>query len=161
MPPAPTPPPTVGDPATDAADVTRSEQRLHVDTVREPYARARLRVYQTTEEVLVPVTITRQWARIEYMDLRGTMAAAADPTLGADRESPPTPVGPADGAATPWVTLFVDHPVVTLERRPVERVRLGTSWVAGEQTINEPLSREEVVLETSDNPDTSRPASSS
>ncbi|MEJ7705539.1 MAG: DUF2382 domain-containing protein [Geodermatophilaceae bacterium] len=55
---------------------------------------------------------------------------------------------PAGGAATPWVTLFVDHPVVTLERRPVERMRLATSWVAGEQTIEELLAREEVVIQT-------------
>ncbi len=153
MSPAPTPPSVDGpipggDPATGNAGMTRSEERLHIDTVCEPYARARLRVYEQTEQVMVPVTITRQWARIEYLDLRDTTAAAADPTRVADRESPPTPVGPAGGAATPWVTLFVDHPVVTLERRPVERMRLATSWVAGEQTIEELLAREEVVIQT-------------
>lgn len=115
-----------------------------MDTVWDPYARARVRIYEQTEEVMVPVTLTRQWAQIEYLDLRAT----------SDPGEPVAPSGPggSDGGevTTPWVTLFVDQPVVTLERRPVERVRLRTTLVAGQVSIDEPLRHEAVVLETSE-----------
>ena len=44
--------------------MTRSEEQLQVSTVVEPWTRAVLRIEEVTEEVLVPVTITRQQARV-------------------------------------------------------------------------------------------------
>jgi hypothetical protein len=46
------------------------------------------------------------------------------------------------------VTLYADQPVVTLERAPVERVRLATSWVTEEMPVSGRLRREEVELST-------------
>jgi hypothetical protein len=118
--------------------MTRSEERLRVDMVREPWARAVLRVDTVTEEVMVPVTVTRQVARIEYLPLRGSegTAAAADPTTSADADR-----------GTGWVTLYSDRPVVTVERAPAERVRLATSWVTEDETVTDRLRREEIALE--------------
>lgn len=116
--------------------MTRSEERLHVDTVVEPWTRAVLRIETVTEEVMVPVTITRQQARIEHLPLRpGTDAAGAAGDAGR-----------REGRAGDWVTLYADQPVVTLERTPVERVRLTTEWVTEEQTVTDQLRHEEIEL---------------
>jgi hypothetical protein len=133
--------------ATDAVaggrdgSMTRSEERLRVDTVREPWARAVLRVDTVTEEVMVPVTVTRQVARIEYLPLRATdSTTAADRTTSADSDT-------GDERSTRWVTLYSDRPVVTVERAPAERVRLTTSWVTQHETVTDRLRREEIALE--------------
>jgi stress response protein YsnF len=129
---------------TDSA-MTRSEEQLQVSTVVEPWTRAVLRIEEVTEEVMVPVTITRQQARIEYLPLALTDSArsagdAAEP--GAQR---PT-------SATEWVTLYAEQPTVTLERVPVERVRLRTAWATEETTVSQELRREQIELDTADTP---------
>lgn len=118
--------------------MTRSEERLTIDSVREPWARAVLRIDTVTEEVMVPVTVTRQRARIEYLPLRATETSAPEPVAdegGADR-------------STGWVTLYSDRPVVTVEQAPAERVRLTTSWVTEQQTVTDRLQREEIALDS-------------
>jgi hypothetical protein len=119
--------------------MTRSEEQLQVSMVVEPWARAVLRIEEVTEEVLVPVTITRQQARIEYLPLTtaqdaGTARDAAEP--GAQR-----PI-----STTEWVTLWSEQPAVTLERVPAERVRLRTAWATEETTVSAELRREQVEL---------------
>ncbi|MCU1605012.1 MAG: uncharacterized protein JWP46_1477 [Modestobacter sp.] len=118
--------------------MTRSEERLRVDSVREPWTRAVLRVDTVTEEVLVPVTVTRQRARIEYLPLRATEGAATPGLPGDGRES----------RSTDWVTLHGEQPVVTVQRVPLERVRLTTSWVTEERPVTERLRREEIALDS-------------
>jgi hypothetical protein len=134
-------------PTGDAADgaMTRSEEQFQVSTVVEPWTRAVLRIEEVTEEVMVPVTITRQQARIEYLPLTttGTARTARDPA--------------APGTARPtstseWVTLYAERPTVTLERVPAERVRLRTSWVAEETAISGQLRREQIELTRTDTP---------
>lgn len=115
-----------------------SEERLAIDTVREAWARAVLRVDTVTEEVMVPVTVTRQVARIEYLPLRPTDGAARDLAQ---------PAGTGSERATGWVTLYGERPVVTVERAPVERVRLVTSWVTAEAVVTDRLRHEEVGLD--------------
>ena len=130
--------------ATDTA-MTRTEERLQVSMVVEPWARAVLRIEEVTEELMVPVTITRQQARIEYLpltatDRAGTAGEPAEP--GADR---PT-------SRTGWVTLYAEQPTVTLTRMPTERVRLSTAWAAEHTTVSEELRREQVELTTTETP---------
>jgi stress response protein YsnF len=125
-------------PDTGVHTMTRSEERLRVESVREPWARAVLRVDTVTEEVLVPVTVTRQRARIEYLPLRGDDGATLSDQPGEDRES----------RSTDWVTLYGEEPVVTVQRGPVERVRLTTTWVTEEQSVSERLRREEIALDS-------------
>jgi hypothetical protein len=129
---------------TDTA-MTRAEEQLQVSTVVEPWTRAVLRIEEVTEEVMVPVTITRQQARIEYLPLRvddrgGDAGEAAE--AGAER---PTSTGG-------WVTLWTEQPTVTLERVPAERVRLRTEWVSEETTFSDRLRRERIELTTTETP---------
>lgn len=117
--------------------MTRSEERLQVDTVTEPWTRAVLRVETVTEEILIPVTVTRQQARIEYLPLRGSEGRVSPDGEDAERT----------GNEIPWVTLYREQPVVTLERVPAERVRLSTSWVTEQQQVSDRLRREEIALD--------------
>ncbi|SDY44302.1 protein of unknown function [Modestobacter sp. DSM 44400] len=128
---------------TGDGSMTRSEERLRVESVREPWARAVLRVDTVTEEVMVPVTVTRQVARIEYLPLRGTEEAAGEGRAAADLAD-----SDRSDRSTGWVTLYSDQPVVTVERAPAERVRLTTSWVTEEETVTDRLRREEIALES-------------
>ncbi|MBB3677693.1 YsnF/AvaK domain-containing protein [Modestobacter versicolor] len=135
--------PTVGT-AADSA-MTRTEERLAVSTVVEPWTRAVLRIEEVTEEVLVPVTITRQQARIEYLPLSTTDSAR---TAGETAE----PGVQRATSTSGWVTLYAEEPSVTLERRPVERVRLATGWATEETTVTQELRKEQVELTTTTTP---------
>ena len=149
---------------TDRA-MTRSEERITVDSVTEPWARAVLRIETVTEEVMVPVTITRQQARIEYLPLHsadgiidrragGDGDGDADGALD-DRSAAGGRTGAAAEASRDrgdrtgeWVTLYGEQPVVTMERVPIERVRLATSWVTEQRAVSDRVRREEIELTT-------------
>jgi stress response protein YsnF len=129
---------------SDDTAMTRSEERLQVSTVIEPWTRAVLRIEEVTEEVMVPVTITRQQARIEYL-----------PVTTADSVRTGEPAEP--GAQRPtstseWVTLYAEQPSVTLERVPAERVRLRTTWATEQTTVSQDLLREHIELTTTETP---------
>jgi stress response protein YsnF len=136
------PAPQAGTAAAPA--MTRSEEQLQVTTVIEPWTRAVLRIEEVTEDVLVPVTITRQQARIEYLPL----TADSDRAPGAPAE----PGAERRTSTTEWVTLYTEQPSVTLERVPAERVRLHTAWVTEETTVSRELSREQIELTTPETP---------
>jgi len=140
---APTPGVTPGT-AEDAA-MTRSEERLQVSTVVEPWTRAVLRIEEVTEEVMVPVTITRQQARIEYLPVTRTADLGTDGETGVPGTARAT-------STSEWVTLYTEQPSVTLERVPTERVRLTTDWVTEDTTVTEQLRREQVELTTTQSP---------
>jgi stress response protein YsnF len=129
----------------DDTAMTRSEEQLQVHTVVEPWTRAVLRIEEVTEEVLVPVTITRQQARIEYLPLTPTDSARTTGEPAAPGTQRPT-------SATEWVTLHTEQPSVTLARVPAERVRLRTAWVTEETTVSQELRREQVELTTTETP---------
>ena len=122
--------------AADTA-MTRSEERLAVTTVVEPWTRAVLRIEQVTEEVMVPVTVTRQRAVVEHLPLA--------PGTRPDGDAVPGRVGAEQTSG--WITLYSEQPVVSLQRVPVERARMVTSWVTDQQTLTEPVRHEEFALE--------------
>ena len=130
--------------AADTA-MTRSEEQLQLSTVVEPWTRAVLRIEEVTEEVMVPVTITRQQARIEYLPLSPTDRGGRADTAGA-------PGAQRSTSTSEWVTLYSEQPAVTLERVPVERVRLRTAWATEETTVSQELRREQVELTTTETP---------
>ena len=144
-----TQPDTTGTPVAvgTAADtaMTRTEEQLQVSTVVEPWTRAVLRIEEVTEEVLVPVTVTRQQARIEYLPLSPTDSARTAGEPGEPGVERPT-------STSEWVTLYAEQPSVTLQRVPAERVRLTTSWVTEETVVSEQLRREQVELTTTETP---------
>ena len=123
--------------------MTLVEEQLQVSTVVEPWTRAVLRIEEVTEEVLVPVTVTRQQARIEYLPL--------NPHQGARTPGEPSEPGAERATSTSeWVTLYTEQPSVTLQRLPAERVRLTTAWVTEETSFSEELRREQVDLSTTE-----------
>jgi hypothetical protein len=150
---------------TGDGTMTRSEERITVDSVTEPWARAVLRIEEVTEEVMVPVTITRQQARIEYLPLRGTGDVIDRRPGGRTGDVPPEEGAPGDrrvgdaadaghgrgGGTGGWVTLYGEQPVVTMERVPIERVRLATSWVTEQRPVTGQVRREQIEL-TTDSP---------
>jgi len=133
--------PTTGTAGTTAGTgdgtLTRSEERLSVDTVVEPWTRAVLRIEEVTEEVMVPVTVTRQRAVVEHLPLA--------PGTRPDGDAVPGRVGAEQTSG--WITLYSEQPVVSLQRVPVERARMVTSWVTDQQTLTEPVRHEEFALE--------------
>jgi sporulation protein YlmC with PRC-barrel domain len=121
----------------DAA-MTLSEERLAVGMVVAPYSRAVLRIETVSEQVMVPVTVTRQQARIEYLPITSpTTSAGVEPAVG----------GRTDAQVTPWVTLYGEEPVVEMRQVPLERVRLATTWTHSEQTVTAQLRHEEIALD--------------
>ena len=131
---------TVG--TIDDTAMTRSEEQLRVSTVVEPWTRAVLRIEEFTEEVMVPVTVTRQRARIEHLPVTAhTGGEPADSGLTGGQR--PT-------SSTGWVTLYTEQPKVSVERVPAERVRLSTSWVTEDTVVTDQVRRERVELTTSD-----------
>ncbi|MGY1856453.1 PRC and DUF2382 domain-containing protein [Modestobacter sp. SYSU DS0290] len=131
--------PTAGGSADTA--MTRSEEQLQVSTVIEPWTRAVLRIEEVTEEVMVPVTVTRQRARIEHLPLRA-----------GDRSAGDAPDGVGGDRTGEWVTLYGERPVVSVEREPVERVRLTTSWTTEEHRVADQVRREQVELTSTEAP---------
>jgi stress response protein YsnF len=135
---------TAGPGGSDDTAMTRSEERLQVSTVIEPWTRAVLRIEEVTEEVMVPVTITRQQARIEYLPV-----TTADSVRTGE---PAEPGAQRPTSTTEWVTLYAEQPAVTLERVPAERVRLRTAWATEQTSVSQDLRREHIELTTTDTP---------
>ncbi|MCZ2827676.1 YsnF/AvaK domain-containing protein [Modestobacter sp. VKM Ac-2986] len=129
----------------DDTGMTLSEEQIRVDTVVEPWTRAVLRIEEFTEEVMVPVTVTRQRARIDHLPITahtgGTTGGLPDGDVRSSDRSTST---------SGWVTLYTEEPQVTMQRVPVERVRLATSWVTEDSVVTDQVRREHVELTTSD-----------
>ncbi len=117
-------------PTTDTA-MTRSEEQLTVDTETVAAGKARLRKYVVTENVTQTVPVSHEEVRIER-----------EPITDANRDQ-----AMAGGGITSEeheVTLHAEQPVVAKETVPVERVRMGTETVAGEQTVSDEVRKEQI-----------------
>ncbi len=125
---------------TTGGGMTRSEERLQVRTERVPVARVRLVKYVVTEEVQVTVPIRREEVRLEEIPLGDEGAVATGGSL--------VPAGAEGGTGLPdEIVLHAERPVVGVEVVPVERVRLRTEVVTGEERISERVQREQVVVD--------------
>ncbi|RBY93636.1 hypothetical protein DQ237_16795 [Blastococcus sp. TF02-8] len=120
--------------ATDGA-MTRSEEQLRVRTERVPERRVRVVKYVVTEEVQVAVPIRREEIRIEEVP------------LGAEGGVPASSLTGADGGLPEEIVLHAERPVVDVEVVPVERVRLRTELVQGQETVSGQVRREQVVVD--------------
>jgi uncharacterized protein (TIGR02271 family) len=123
-------------PTTDDA-MTRSEERLDVDTRREEVGRARLRKYVVTENVTETVPVSREEVRVEREPI-------TDANVGQAMD------GPAISEEEHEVTLHAERPVVNKEAVPVERVRLDKATVTDEERVSEGLRKEEIEVEGAD-----------
>lgn len=131
----------VSAPTSDDA-MTRSEERLHVGTESVPAGRARLRKYVVTETVQQTVPVSHEEVRIEREPI--TEANVQQATAG-----------PEIAEAEHEVTLHQERPVVQKEAVPVERVRLTTETVSGEEAVSGEI-RKEQIDEPDVDPDLSR-----
>ena len=128
-------------PGTDGA-MTRSEQQLRVGTERVATTRARLVKYVVTEDVQITVPIRREEIRVEQVpidepvdsDVRGGETLVSDPA-------------PTAGGLPDEIILHTERPVVSVEVVPVERVRLRTELVEGQESVTEQVQREQIVVD--------------
>ncbi|MGY1708939.1 PRC and DUF2382 domain-containing protein [Geodermatophilus sp. SYSU D00758] len=134
---------------TDGA-MTRSEERLNVHTERVADRRVRLVKYVVTEEVHLTVPVRREEIRVEEVS-----DDSADPGPGETLVPAGTAAGGAGtgagggaGADLPGeIVLHAEKPVVTVEVVPVERVRLRTEVVRGQEQVTDQVQREQVVVD--------------
>lgn len=117
--------------------MTRSEERLNVDTQRQPTGTARLRKYVVTENVQQTVPVQRERATLER-----------EPITDANRGDAYS--GPDITESEHEVTLHEERPVVSKETVPVERVRLNKETVRDEQTVRGDVRREQIESDLSD-----------
>jgi len=130
-------------PTTDNA-MTRSEEQLHVGTETRETGRARLRKYVVTENVTQTVPVSREEVRIEREPI--TDANRGDATSGADITE-----------EEHEVTLHEERPVVAKETVPVERVRMDTDTVTGEEQVSEEVRKEQIEAEAPTRPPPAAP----
>ena len=126
---------------TDSLVVTRSEERLQVDTARRPYQRVVVRRRVVTETVVqrVEVQVRREVLEIERMPV-------ADAAGTADLLPGGLPAEPQ----VLEVVLHEERPVVGVEVVPVERVRITTDRVPGEHVVSADLRSERIDVDVSD-----------
>jgi uncharacterized protein (TIGR02271 family) len=120
----------VSGPVADDA-MTRSEERLHVGTEQVEAGRARLRKYVVTEQVTTTVPVSHEEVRVEREPITDDNRGAALSGQEITEEEHE-------------VVLHAERPVVQKEAVPVERVRLGTETVTGEQEVSEEVRKEQI-----------------
>ena len=120
----------ISGPTTDDA-MTRSEEHLHVGTEKVQTGTVRLRKYVVTEDVTQTVPVSREEVRLER-----------EPITDANRDAAMS--GSDITEEEHEITLHAERPVVAKETVPVERVRLGTETVTGEQEVRETLRKEQI-----------------
>jgi len=129
-------------PDTDDA-MTRSEEQLRVGTQTVETGRVRLRKHIVTENVTTTVPVSHEEVHLER-----------EPITDANRDA-----AMAGGDLTSEeheVTLHAEKPVVEKETVPVERVRLSTDTVTGEEQVNEQVRKEEIDTDGVDRTTTDR-----
>ena len=129
-------------PTTDNA-MTRSEEQLHVGTETREAGRARLRKYIVTENVSTTVPVSHEEVRVVREPI--TDANRGDAMSGGDLTE-----------EEHEVTLHEEVPVVQKETVAVERVKLDTETVTGEQEITEEVRKERIETDAADGDTTRR-----
>ncbi len=128
-------------PTTDEA-MTRSEEQIRVGTRTQEAGRVRLRKYVVTEQVTQTVPVSHEEVRIER-----------EPITEANRGAATS--GPDISEEEHEVVLHEEVPVVEKDVVPVERVRLATETVTGEETVAGEVRKEQIEQEgheTTDRP---------
>jgi stress response protein YsnF len=143
------PPPAVDEEhvPTDGG-MTRSEERLLVGTERVATTRARLVKYVVTEEVQITVPIRREEIRIEEVPLDAPDLEPGESLVDEPGSAGRTGGGyEAVGGLPDEIVLHTERPVVSVEVVPVERVRLRTELVEGQEQVTERVQREQIVVD--------------
>jgi stress response protein YsnF len=127
----------------DSAVMTRSEEQVRVGTTTVPTSRAVLRTTRVVEERTFTVPLGRDQVQVAYEPLpdAGPAPVTAQPTAAEHAGRV------ADGDGEGWVVLYEERLVVRTEWVPVERVRLRTVGVRGEELVNVDLRRERIDVD--------------
>ncbi len=120
-------------PTTDTA-MTRSEEHLKVGTASVETGRARMRKYVVTEHVSQTVPVSHEEARV-----------VREPITDANRGAATS--GPAISEEEHEVVLHAETPVVEKKVVPVERVRMDTTTVTGQETVSDEVRKEQIELD--------------
>ncbi len=120
-------------PDTDNA-MTRSEEQLKVGTERRESGRVRLRKYVVTENVTQTVPVSHEEVRVER-----------EPITDANRDQ--AMAGGEISDEEHEVILHEERPVTSKETVPVERVRMETETVTGEEQVSDELRKEQIETE--------------
>jgi uncharacterized protein (TIGR02271 family) len=120
-------------PTTDTA-MTRSEERVQVGTQTREAGRARMRKYVVTERVTQTVPVSHDEVHV-----------VREPITDANRGSALS--GPAISEEEHEVVLNAETAVVAKETVPVERVRLDTTTVTGQETVSADVRKEQIELD--------------
>jgi stress response protein YsnF len=138
--------------ATDGA-MTRGEEQLRVGTERVAATRVRLVKYVVTEDVQITVPIRREEIRVEEVPLDApdlgpgeSLVGPDDDVVGRGREHGTV------GGLPDEIVLHTERPVVSVEVVPVERVRLRTETVQGQEQVTERVQREQIVVDETPSP---------
>ncbi|AYF76483.1 DUF2382 domain-containing protein [Nocardia yunnanensis] len=110
--------------------LTRSEERLVVDTDRVETGTARLHKYVVEEEQTITVPTSHEEVRVVREPI--TDRTAADAVIGEDAQE---------------VVLHADRVTAHKETVPVERVGLAVDEVADEQSVSDTVRKERVETE--------------
>lgn len=130
----------------DEIVMTRSEEQMDVSTRSRVAGRVRLRKVIVTEDVTVTVTVRREEARLELVELDAPGESDVDTAeLG-------TAALDTSGEALFEVTLYEEVPVVATRVVPRERVRLVKTVVNDERQVTEQLRSEQIELVDSTRP---------
>ena len=146
---------------TTGGGMTRSEERLVVGTERVATTRARLVKYVVTEEVQITVPIRREEIRVEEIPIDAADPGPGESLLPADRLPAGQPSATGEYATGSYdtggyqvagglpdeIVLHTERPVVSVEVVPVERVRLRTETVQGQEQVTEQVQREQIVVD--------------
>jgi uncharacterized protein (TIGR02271 family) len=120
-------------PTTDTA-MTRSEERLRVGTQQREAGRARMRKYVVTERVSQTVPVSHDEVHV-----------VREPITDANRAAATS--GPAISEEEHEVVLNAETPVVAKKVVPVERVRMDTTTVAGQESVSADVRKEQIELD--------------
>ena len=120
--------------------MTRSEEQVRVETATVPTSRAVLRRTRVVEERTFTVPLGRDQVQVAYEPL-------PDAVPGNVTEQHTEDPGDQDAADDGWVVLYEERLVVRTEWVPVERVRLRTAGVRGEEVVNVDLRRERIDVD--------------
>lgn len=143
---------TSDDPAgPDPADgsLTRSEERLQVDTTSAVTGRARLRKYVVVEdeEVTVPVRREKVVLETEGGERLAPAGGEASAAAGAEVSAGSGAAATGGDAAEGEMILREERPVVSTETVPVERVRVDTVAETVDEQVTAPVRKERVVVD--------------
>ncbi|HEU5030281.1 MAG TPA: PRC and DUF2382 domain-containing protein [Spirillospora sp.] len=126
--------PLPAQPGAPMTEITRSEERLRIETERHESGRVHVRKWVETEMVERTVPVSHEEIKIDREPITDGRPGVQVTITEDDQE----------------IILYEERPVVAKETVPVERVRIRTEQVQDEQTVRGELRRERVEVTRDD-----------